>query len=78
MQGIAEIGSRERHGKREAEARLVQLVDRDNYEGAGLGLLPTSSWFGIGPVDVALLGLGLYHSGAEASKPDSSPSLSTR
>ena len=78
MQSVAEIGSRERHAERKAETRLIELVDRDNYEGAGLGLLPASSWFGIRPIDIALLRLRLYHSGAGASKPDSSSSLSTR
>ena len=68
----------ERHGEGEAKARLVELVDRDDHEGPGLGLLPASRWIGVGPVDVALPGLRLYHSGVGASKLDSSSSLSAR
>lgn len=78
MEGIAEVGSRERHGEGEAEIRLVQLVDRHDHEGLRLGLLPTLSWVGVCPVDITLLGLWLYHSRIGASKPDSIPSLSAR
>lgn len=78
MEGVAKVGSGERHSKREAETGLAELVDRDNFEGAGLGLLPASRWIGVGPVHVALVGLRLYHSGAGASKPDSISSLSAR
>lgn len=78
MESAAEIGPCERHGEGKPEARLVQLIDRNDHEGAGLGLLPASSRFGICPVDIALLGLRSYHSGAGVSKPDSSSSLSAR
>lgn len=78
MESIAEIGSRERHGKGEAEIRLVQLIDRDDHEGAGLGLLPAPRRVGVCPVDITLLGLRLYHSGVGASKLDSISSLSAR
>lgn len=78
VQGIAEVGSGERHGEGEIEARLVQLIDRDDHEGAGLCLLPASRRVGVRPVDVALPGLLPYHSGVGASKPDSISSLSAR
>jgi hypothetical protein len=78
MQGTAEVGSSEWHPKGEAKTRLVQLVDRDNHEGTGLGLLPTPRRVGVCPVDITLLGLRLYHSGVGASKPDSISSLSAR
>jgi hypothetical protein len=57
---------------------LVQLIDRNDHEGAGLCLLPPAGWVGVGPVDIALARLRLYHSGAGASKLDSSSSLSAR
>lgn len=78
VQGVAEVGSGERDGEGEIEARLVQLIDRDDHKGAGLCLLPASRRVGVCPVDVALLGLLLYHSGIGASKPDSISSLSAR
>jgi hypothetical protein len=78
VQGVAEIGSRERYGEGDVEARLVQLIDRNDHEGAGLCLLPPAGWVGVGPVDIALARLRLYHSGAGASKLDSSSSLSAR
>ena len=78
MQSTTEVGARERNSEGKSEARLIQLVNRDDHEGAGLGLLPASCRFGVSPVNVALLGLRLYHSGADASKPDSSSSLSAR
>lgn len=78
MQSAAEVGSRKGHSKGEAETRLVQLIDRDDHERTSLCLLPASSRVGVCPVDVALLGLRLYHSGAGASKPDSTSSLSTQ
>jgi hypothetical protein len=78
MQGTAEVGSRERNPKREAKTRLVQLVNRDNHEGTGLGLLPAPRRVGVCPVDVTLLGLRLYHAGVGASKPDSISPVSAR
>jgi hypothetical protein len=53
VQGVAEVGSRERYGEGEVEARLVQLVDRDDHEGTGLGLLPALRRIGVRPVDPA-------------------------
>lgn len=78
MERIAKVGSSERDCEREIETGLVQLVDRDDHEGTGLGLLSSSRRVGVGPVDVALVGLWPYHSGAGASKPDSISSLSAR
>lgn len=78
MESAAEVGAGERYGEGKPDARLIQLVDRDDDEGTGLGLLPASCRFGVSPIDVALLGLQLYHSGAVASKPDSNSSLSAR
>ena len=78
MQVATEVGSGEGHSEGKAEARLVQLVDRNDHEGSGLGLLPASRRIGVRPVDITLLGLRLYHSGADASNPDSISSLSVR
>lgn len=78
MERTIEIGARERNGKGEAEARLVQLVDRNDHEGTGLGLLSASRRIRVCPVNVSLLGLWLYHSGAGASKPDPISALSAR
>lgn len=33
MQGVPEIGARQRNGEREVEARSVELVDGDDHEG---------------------------------------------
>jgi hypothetical protein len=47
-------------------------------KGRDVALLPAFGLIGVRPVDVPLARLRLYHSGAGASKPDSSPSLSAR
>lgn len=78
MESVAKIGPSEWDNKREAKTRLVQLVNRNDDEGTRLRLLPPPGRFGICPVDVALLGLRLYHSGVDVSKPDSSSSLLAR
>lgn len=78
MQGAAEVCSSERHGKGEAKVRLIEVIDRNDHEGTGLGLFPPPGRIGVGPVDIALVGLWLYHSGAGASKPDAISSLSAR
>jgi hypothetical protein len=78
MEGAAEIGARERNGKRKAKARLVQLIDRDNRERSRLCLLFALRRIGVGPVDVPLLGRRDYHSGVKASKAHSISRLSAR
>jgi hypothetical protein len=78
MQGAAEVGSGEGHGEREAETRLVQLIDRDDREKARLGLLPSAGWIGVSPINVTLLGPGAYHSGVDASKAESISAVSAR
>lgn len=78
VQGVAEVGAGERNGERETQTRLVQLIDRDDYEGTWLCLLSAPRRVGIGPVDLTLLGANAYHSGVGASKPDPISPLSAR
>jgi hypothetical protein len=78
MQGVVEVSSGERHGKRKPETRLVQLIDRNDYERPRLSLLSPSSRIGVGPINLTLARTRLYHSGADASKSDSIASLSAR
>jgi len=78
MQRIAELGAGERHGEREAEPRLVQLIDRNDHERTSFGLLTAPRWVRIGPVDITLVGTSVYHSGAGPSKADPIPWLSAR
>ena len=72
MQRAFKIGAGQWDGKGEVDAGAVQLVDGDDGEWAGLCLLATACWFGVGPVDLALLGTRLYHPGVGASKASSS------
>ncbi len=78
MERTAEIGSGEWDGEGETEACLIQLVDRDDREGTGLGLLSSASGIGVRPVHITLLGPGVYHSGVGASKADSISATSAR
>ncbi len=75
MKWVTEVGAGERDREREAEARSVQLVDRDDDEGPWLRLLGSTCRIGIRPVDLSLLGSG-YHSGVGASNADSIARLS--
>jgi hypothetical protein len=78
MESAAEVRSGKWDSKRETEARLVQLVDRDDRKRARLGLLSSSGGIGVRPVHIALLGRGPYHSGVDASKADSISAVSAR
>ena len=78
VEGAAEIGAGEWDGEGEAEAGAVQLVDGDDGEGTRLCLLASARRFGIGPVDLALLRAGAYHSGVGESKAASISLLSAR
>ncbi len=78
MEGTAEIGAREWHGEGKTQARLVQLIDRDDYERSGLCLPGSAGRVGIGPVNLALLRTGGYHSGVGASNAVSISALSAR
>lgn len=72
VQGVREVGAGEGNGQGKMEAGTVQLVDGNDGEWAGLCLLASACRFGISPVDLALLGSRLYHSGVGASKASSS------
>lgn len=78
MKGTVEIGARQRHGERKTQARLVQLIDRDDHERSRLRLLGPTRRIGVGPIDLTLLRAGVYHSGVGASKEVSISALSAR
>lgn len=54
MERISRSRSRQWHGDRYPEHRVVQLVDRDNDEGSRLGLFGATRGIGVGPNHVAL------------------------
>lgn len=78
MERATEVGAGERNREGEAEARAVQLVDGDDGKGPGLGLLGSTRWIGVGPIDLPLLRASGYHSGVGASKAASISRLSAR
>ncbi len=78
VQRAVEVGARERDGEGEAETAAVQLVDGDDGKRTSLRLLASTRWFGIGPIDLALLRSSAYHSGVGALKAASISLLSAR
>src|SRR6266540_4591481 len=77
MEGVREVGPRERDGKRETKRRAVELINRDDDERPGLCLLGAAGGIRVGPHDIALARRPRQYSGRDASKPPSSP-VSTR